>query len=74
LGPTGKPKRKPDQPKKIKLRDQKFIPVPQTTFAGAGGEDEDDEFDDDDFGVEEGLDAEYAVGFAKGLDKSALSR
>lgn len=79
-GPTGKPKRKPDQPKKVKLRDQKFIPVPKTAFAsGAGGggdasEDDEDDFDDEDLGVEEGLDMEAVGRFARGLDSAGLSR
>lgn len=29
---TGKPARRPDQPKKVKLRDQKYIPVPESAF------------------------------------------
>jgi nucleolar complex protein 3 len=78
-GPTGKPKRRPDQPKKIKLRDQKFIPVPKTAFAGreengADDEDEDEDFDDEDLGVEEGLDMEAVGRFARGLDSAGLSR
>lgn len=82
VGPTGKPKTRPDQPKKIKLRDQKVIPVPQTAFAKsarvADAEeeegDDDEDFDDEDLGVEEGLDAEFAGSFARGLDAHGLSR
>lgn len=82
VGPTGKPKRKPDQPKKVKLRDQKVIPVPRTVFAkskravedGEGDEDDEEDFDDEDLGVEEGLDAEFAGSFARGLDPQGLSR
>jgi nucleolar complex protein 3 len=33
---NGKPARRPDQPKKVKLRDQKFIPVPESAFLGKG--------------------------------------
>ena len=74
VGPTGKPKRKPDQPKKVKLRDQKFLPVPKSAWAGQDGVDSEDEFGDDDLGVEEGLDAEFAGSFARGLDKTGLCR
>jgi nucleolar complex protein 3 len=70
-GPTGKPKRKPEQPKKVKQRDQKFLPVPKTVF-GQNGDDSDD-MDEDDLGVEEGMDFAQA-GFLKGLDRNALSR
>ena len=68
VGPTGKPKRKEDQPKKVKLRDQKSIPVPQSVFAGRRKrdsdeeEEEDEEEDDDmmDLGEEdEGIDASF---------------
>lgn len=33
---NGKPARRPDQPKKVKLRDQKFIPVPESAFLSKG--------------------------------------
>ena len=65
-GPTGKPKRRPDQPKKIKLRDQKVIPVPKTTFGGSDDELLDLEVDDE-------LDMD-AGSFLRGLDKNALGR
>ncbi|KAK8853263.1 hypothetical protein IAR55_003965 [Kwoniella newhampshirensis] len=82
LGPTGKPKRKADQPKKIKLRDQKVIPVPRSAFAkgrnGADDSDDDDGDEDDDLiedlGEEEGLDVASAGRFLVGLDASAISR
>jgi nucleolar complex protein 3 len=71
LGPTGKPKRGPDQPKKVKLRDQKIIPVPMSGF-------ENDEGSEDglmDLGEEEGLEVGgSASAFLKGLDRNALSR
>jgi len=72
LGPTGKPKRKPDQPKKVKLRDQKVIPVPQSVFA----EEDDSDFDSDlgDLGEEEGLEVGAAGGFLASLEPKALSR
>ncbi|WWD19680.1 hypothetical protein CI109_104142 [Kwoniella shandongensis] len=84
-GPTGKPKRKADQPKKIKLRDQKIIPVPKSSFAksdrnghGADGSDDEDEDEDDDMmddlGEEEGLDVASAGRFLLGVDANALSR
>jgi nucleolar complex protein 3 len=63
---NGKPKRRPDQKKKVKLRDQGVIPVPRTEF---GGEEESDE-ELEDLGDEEGLEA----GFLLGMDKNALSR
>lgn len=68
VGPTGKPKRRPDQPKKVKLRDQKFLPVPKTEFAS------DDDEDLMDLGVDDELDIGQAGGFASGLDRNALSR
>lgn len=68
VGPTGKPKRRPDQPKKVKLRDQKFIPVPKTEFAS------DDDEDLMDLGEDDELDIGQAGGFASGLDRNALSR
>lgn len=68
VGPTGKPKRRPDQPKKVKLRDQKFIPVPKTEF-----DSEDDEALED-LGEDDELDIGQAGGFASGLDRNALSR
>ncbi|WRT70179.1 uncharacterized protein IL334_007173 [Kwoniella shivajii] len=80
-GPTGKPKRKPEQPKKVKLRDQKSIPIPKTTFAAKGkstrtqiDEDEDEDEDElDDLGEEEGMEAGNAR-FLLGVDEGALSR
>ncbi|KAK4685523.1 nucleolar complex protein 3, partial [Tremellales sp. Uapishka_1] len=72
-GPTGKPKRRPDQPKKVKLRDQKTIPVPRTAFEGQDDGDESDDMMD--LGEEEGLEVMAGAGsFLAGLDKSALSR
>lgn len=74
IGPTGKPKRRPDQPKKVKRRDQKIIPVPRTDFANDGGE-SDDEIMGIDLGEEDGLDTiEGAEIFLKGVNKTALSR
>ncbi|WWC91753.1 uncharacterized protein L201_006700 [Kwoniella dendrophila CBS 6074] len=82
-GPTGKPKRKPDQPKKVKLRDQKSIPIPKSSFASkkSNNQDDDDDDDDDDdeddmlddLGEEEGLGASSAK-FLIGVDENALSR
>ncbi|WVR07636.1 hypothetical protein IAU60_004678 [Kwoniella sp. DSM 27419] len=69
-GPTGKPKRKPDQPKKVKLRDQKVIPVPKTAYA----ESDDDDEDIEGLGEEEDLDVATAGTFLSGVDASALSR
>lgn len=72
---NGRPKRKPDQPKKVKLRDQKTIPVPKSIYAQVSG-DEDDGIDDDmleDLGEEEGLGLENAK-FLTGIDTTALSR
>ncbi|KIR29197.1 nucleolar complex protein 3 [Cryptococcus deuterogattii LA55] len=72
---NGRPKRKPDQPKKVKLRDQKTIPVPKSIYAQGSG-DEDDGMDDDmleDLGEEEGLGLENAK-FLAGIDTTALSR
>nr|XP_018260827.1 nucleolar complex protein 3 [Kwoniella dejecticola CBS 10117]OBR82985.1 nucleolar complex protein 3 [Kwoniella dejecticola CBS 10117] len=66
-GPTGKPKRKPDQPKKVKLRDQKSIPIPKTSYASGS------DIDEDDLGEEEGLGAGSAR-FLVGVDENALSR
>jgi nucleolar complex protein 3 len=52
VGINGKPKRRPDQVKKVKLRDQGYIPVPRGEFdvgrrrrptVVGEGEDEDDE-------------------------------
>ncbi|ORY33445.1 CBF/Mak21 family-domain-containing protein [Naematelia encephala] len=73
LGPTGKPKRKPDQPKKVKLRDQKVIPIPRTEF---DAQDNDDEgIMDMDLGEEEGLEiGGEASRFLTGLDRNALGR
>ncbi|KAL7418527.1 hypothetical protein Q5752_006985 [Cryptotrichosporon argae] len=79
LGPTGKPKRRPDQPKKVKLRDQKTIPVPRTVFAGPaggnGGGDSDID-DDDDVGMEDEVELEAfrKSGFLASADIGALSR
>lgn len=71
VGPTGKPKRKADQPKKIKLRDQKVLPVPETHWAG-------DEYDSDedimDLGEDEELGLEGAGAFLASVDQKALSR
>jgi nucleolar complex protein 3 len=68
-GSNGRPQRRPDQPKKIKLRDQKIIPVPKTVFAG------DDNGMDLDLGDEEDEELDIAgAGFLTGLDKNALSR
>ncbi|OCF61335.1 nucleolar complex protein 3 [Kwoniella mangroviensis CBS 10435] len=73
LGPTGKPKRKADQPKKVKLRDQKSIPIPKSTYAE--DQDGDDEEDLEDLGEEEGLGAGSASArFLMGMDENALSR
>ncbi|WWC72062.1 uncharacterized protein I206_106022 [Kwoniella pini CBS 10737] len=66
-GPTGKPKRKPDQPKKIKLRDQKSIPIPKTNYASGS------DIDEDDLGEDEDLDVGSAR-FLVGVDENALSR
>jgi nucleolar complex protein 3 len=76
LGPTGKPKRRPDQPKKVKLRDQKVIPVPRTTFAPSDDDDldSDDDIMDMDLGEEEGLEVGAAGGFLASLEPKALSR
>lgn len=52
----------------MKLRDQKFLPVPKTEFAS------DDDEDLEDLGVDDELDVGQAGGFASGLDKNALSR
>ncbi|KAL1412366.1 hypothetical protein Q8F55_000110 [Vanrija albida] len=73
-GPTGKPKRRPDQPKKVKLRDQKVIPVPKTSFASDDEDDSEDDIMDMDLGEEEGLEIGTAGGFLAGLDSKALSR
>lgn len=73
-GPTGKPKRRADQPKKVKLRDQKVIPVPKTAFASDDEDDSDDDIMDMDLGEEEGLEVGTAGGFLAGLDTKALSR
>lgn len=76
-GPTGKPKRKADQPKKVKLRDQKVIPVPRTAFAGGADDSDGDSGSDsdlDDLGAEDGLEAGAAGGFLASLDPRALSR
>lgn len=62
---NGRPKRKPDQPKKVKLRDQKMIPVPRTDFAS------EDELSD--LGDDEDLDVGAAAAFSR-LDANALSR
>ncbi|WVW86217.1 hypothetical protein I302_108259 [Kwoniella bestiolae CBS 10118] len=71
LGPTGKPKRKADQPKKVKLRDQKSIPIPKSTYAD--GDEDSDELED--LGEEEGLGATSASArFLVGMDEGALSR
>ncbi|OWT37457.1 nucleolar complex protein 3 [Cryptococcus neoformans Bt1] len=72
---NGRPKRKPDQPKKVKLRDQKTIPVPKSIYATGSG-DEDDGMDSDmleNLGEEEGLGLENAK-FLAGIDTTALSR
>ncbi|BEI82716.1 hypothetical protein CcaverHIS002_0305840 [Cutaneotrichosporon cavernicola] len=63
----GRPKRKPDQPKKVKLRDQKLIPVPRTDYASA------DEDELSDLGEDEDLEIDAAAAFSK-LDPSMLSR
>ncbi|CAK9783293.1 nucleolar complex-associated protein 3 [Cutaneotrichosporon oleaginosum] len=63
----GRPKRKPDQPKKVKLRDQKLIPVPRTDYASAS----DDELSD--LGEDEELEIDAAAAFSK-LDPTMLSR
>ncbi|TXT06003.1 hypothetical protein VHUM_03764 [Vanrija humicola] len=73
-GPTGKPKRRPDQPKKVKLRDQKVIPVPKTDFASDDEDDSDDDIMDMDLGEDEGLEIGNAGGFLAGLDAKALAR
>ncbi|WVQ74215.1 hypothetical protein IAR50_003809 [Cryptococcus sp. DSM 104548] len=67
--PNGRPKRPADQPKKVKLRDKKVIPVPESAYAR-------DAYDSDDLenlGEEEGMGAESA-GFLASLDAGALSR
>lgn len=72
---NGRPKRKPDQPKKVKLRDQKTIPVPKSIYATGSG-DEDDGMDSDmleNLGEEEGLGLENAK-FLAGIDTTALTR
>lgn len=73
VGPTGKPKRKEDQPKKVKLRDQKSIPVPQSEFAGRRKKrdsDEEDESEEDD-GVDDMMDLGEED---EGIDASFLAR
>lgn len=64
---SGRPKRKPDQPKKVKLRDQKMIPVPRTDYASASDDDLSDLGEDDE------LEIGAAAAFSK-LDPSMLSR
>jgi nucleolar complex protein 3 len=74
-GPTGKPKRRPDQPKKIKLRDQKLIPVPTTAFAEEGQGSDSDDDSELDVGGDEGLEyLQSAAGFLGDIDAKALSR
>lgn len=58
--------RRADQPKKVKLRDQKILPVPQTQWAG--------DSDVSDLGEDEDLDIGAAGSFAAGMDAKALSR
>lgn len=75
LQPNGKPKRRPDQPKKVPLRDQKFIPVPQSSFAGPSGSGSSDDGGMDlDSEEEEGLDIGDAAAFARNVDSQALGR
>lgn len=66
VGPTGKPLRRPDQPKKVKLRDKKTLPVPGTQWA--------DDSDVSDLGEDEDLDIGAAGSFLAGLDAGALAR
>ncbi|WVQ84650.1 hypothetical protein IAT38_006805 [Cryptococcus sp. DSM 104549] len=71
---NGRPKRPADQPKKVKLRDQKYIPVPTSAYARGGEDDEDDSDAVEGLGEEDDLDMESAGRFLVGLDTNALSR
>ncbi|RXK36534.1 hypothetical protein M231_06193 [Tremella mesenterica] len=63
--PSGPGKRRPDHPKKIKLRDHRLIPVPRTAY--------EDDSEIEDLG-EEDFDMKGLGSFVAGVDKNALSR